>query len=192
MALIKRCCCCSLETGTKIIGYIQVIGGVLLAILVIIQISALVYLRDDILTLAREAAKSNNVTEVEMDETVAKQKIDFAYDILAFIMVLGYVLFSAIMGSLLLAGIYKRKLSFVKWWIRIKTGLILMGAGWLLIQLLILLYGIDSDLKSSIFSLVYDACLILVVDSYYDEESEKPSPEFMGDHYNGVPVPAYC
>ncbi|BET01067.1 Hypothetical protein NTJ_13882 [Nesidiocoris tenuis] len=190
MPAIKKCFCCSLETGTKIIGYMQVIFGTILVIAVLIYMSMLVYLKNEVVILTKLNSEAMNATEADVDEEVASQKIAFAYVMLALIIILVYVLFSALMGALLLAGVYKRKLNYVKWWIRIKTSLILIATGWLLLQLLLLLYGMDANLTKSILSLVYDGCLVLVVNSYYDEESEKPSIEFLGG--DGLPPPAYC
>ncbi|XP_073971808.1 uncharacterized protein [Rhodnius prolixus] len=173
MTLIKSCCCCSLRTGTLIIGWLETIGG-LLGMLVI---AASIYLVSQV-KVSQEEIIPKNITEFKDFHAIEIGETSFVFTMMILIGLLLYYSCFTLLAVFLILGVYKQKMRYIKLWIQIKLILLIMAIAGIVIQLFLLLCGVDSRLTDQIIIAVIDGLLIMVVQSYYEQVSENTVPTY--------------
>uniref|UniRef100_A0A224XZJ5 Putative lysosomal-associated transmembrane protein 4a n=1 Tax=Panstrongylus lignarius TaxID=156445 RepID=A0A224XZJ5_9HEMI len=175
MALIKSCCCCSLRAGTLIIGWLEAIGGLFGMIIVAISMYLVSQVKVEI---EHEALIVKNTTELENLDEVVIGKTAFAFAMMILIGLFLYYLCFMILAIFLIVGVHKENMRFIKLWVQIKSVLLILAIIGIVIQLFLLLLGVDSRLTDQIVVAVVDGLLIMVVQSYYEQVNESTVPTY--------------
>uniref|UniRef100_A0A224XUL8 Putative conserved plasma membrane protein n=1 Tax=Panstrongylus lignarius TaxID=156445 RepID=A0A224XUL8_9HEMI len=166
---LKTCCfCCTTETGTKIIAWLQTIFS---AIGVLVLIFALAF--------GVEALKEHSGNEVAVkntdDSSVDTETLALTIIIASAITIVIYVI-SFLLGLFLLLGVYKRNMGYVRIWIITSVVLLILSLALIVIRLILKATGKDGgDIISPIISCIISTYFLLVVYSYYRDNKSGTS-----------------
>uniref|UniRef100_E2J7G6 Hypothetical viral protein n=1 Tax=Triatoma matogrossensis TaxID=162370 RepID=E2J7G6_9HEMI len=164
---LKTCCfCCSTETGTKIIGWLQTIGSAIGMILVII---ALVVSVQHLNKPEYEVVKGTDGSTIN-DKAITEAVIVAS--------AIGFVIYliSGLLGLFLLIGVYKRNMRYVRIWVIISVVVLILSLAVIVIRGILKIAGKDSaDIIWPIVSFLLSVYFTLVVYSFYRENKSGTS-----------------
>ncbi|KAK9496342.1 hypothetical protein O3M35_013329 [Rhynocoris fuscipes] len=184
MPVIKNCCCCSLRTGTLIIGWLELIGGICGILLTILM---MIFMTDIEITIRpKEIDYKLNVTEtpetIEANETEMTTdpngKAAYAFMMMILSGILIYYICFTILAVFLIIGVRKQNMRYIRIWVQVKTILLFITFVGIVMQLFLMLMDFDSNLSDQIIVAVIDGLLILAVHSYYETVTDSTVPTY--------------
>ncbi|XP_014248885.1 uncharacterized protein LOC106666314 [Cimex lectularius] len=174
MKIFNKCCCCSLRTGTKIIGYYEAISGGIICVIFIIFLFVYLLASSYGLNELEAESKLKNMTSLSnlTRETEVETKPQRALVAFSLLFYITYFLFYAILGGVLIHGVNNEKRNLINIWVKVKIAILILSLIPLVFRLFLLLFDLDSKLTGDIVMGIWDLVLIAYVYSYYEEMEE--------------------